>query len=176
MWLADRFTRGQAWVDLLMSAAHVDHEVTRGGRVVNVKRGQVFGSQAALAARWKWTRETVSVFLKHLQRSGMAADISTVRGAGIGYTLITISNYEVFQSGPARASDISSDIFPAICPDISSDIQKNGSTRSKEEKNPSEGPHPVKVKAIVAKAPAAAPRRLTLAEEWAARPEGTVTL
>lgn len=128
LWLRERFTRGQAWVDLLMSAAHADHQVVRGGRLIDVRRGQVYGSQAALAERWRWTRETVSTFLRDLQKAEMISDISTVRGADIGYTLLTIKNYEQYQERRSDASDISSDISP----DVSSDIQKKVTTRSKE--------------------------------------------
>jgi hypothetical protein len=124
LWLRERFTRGQAWCDLLMSANHTEHQLVRGGRPITVRRGQVYGSQVALARRWRWTRETVGLFLKDLNKAGMISDIIAVRGADIGYTLLTISNYERYQGVPAEVSD------------ISSDIPKNGSKRSKEGSPP----------------------------------------
>ena len=51
-----RFSRAEAWIDLLMSASHKDHDVTIGGRIINLKRGQVLTSQVALAQRWGWKR------------------------------------------------------------------------------------------------------------------------
>jgi hypothetical protein len=114
LWISERFSRGQAWADLLMSAAHVDHQVIRGGRAVPIKRGQVFTSQVSLAKRWRWDRETVSKFLQLLTTLGQISDISTLRGAGIGYTLFTVSNYERFQGSTDDDADISPGIAPRI--------------------------------------------------------------
>ena len=96
-----------------MAAAHVEHQVIRAGRAITVPRGSVLTSQVALAGRWEWNRKSVIAFLKLLRSLDMVADISAVRGAGIGYTLLSIKNYERFQGAPPAVADISGDIsFP----------------------------------------------------------------
>lgn len=133
LWGSERFSRGQAWVDLLLDAAHTDHEVVRGGRVIAVPRGAVFTSQSGLAERWSWTRETVGKFLKLLEKQAMIADISAVRGAGIGYTLFRISNYKRFQSNGHAASAISPDISPDVKPTFRRHSEE-GSKHGKKQK------------------------------------------
>jgi len=103
MWTSDRFTKGQAWVDLVLSAAFEDHEVFIVHGPAWVKRGHVLTTQVTLAKRWKWNRETVRLFLRELERHFMAA-IETSNASATGYTLITILNYEKFQGDPDNAS------------------------------------------------------------------------
>ncbi len=49
LWLAEPFTRGQAWVDLLMLANHTDGYLRKRGIRVEVRRGQVGWSEGKLA-------------------------------------------------------------------------------------------------------------------------------
>ncbi len=97
IWIGERFTRGQAWVDLLLEAAYQDHEAILGSVVVPVRRGQVLTSQVALAARWRWNRRTVRCFLHVLQRL-MMITIGTSKRTEAGYTLVTILNYDLYQT------------------------------------------------------------------------------
>ncbi len=96
LWLMERFTRGQAWADLLLLAAHRDHICTTGNVATPVGRGQVLTSQMKLAERWRWNRETVARFLKLLRTLEMAS-IETSKRTDTGYTLITLLNYERLQ-------------------------------------------------------------------------------
>jgi len=96
LWLRERFTPGQAWVDLIGKAEYRDTEVFRGGNWIPVKRGCVFTSQAALAARWRWDRETVRRFLASLESAGMC-HIRTSKQTESGYTLIEVVNYDIYQ-------------------------------------------------------------------------------
>jgi hypothetical protein len=125
VWLGERFTRGQAWVDLLMHAAHEEHQVVRGGRARTVPRGAVLTSQLALAKRWRWDRKTVVRFLRLLISLDMIRDISAVRGAGIGYTLLTLKNYARFQSDTRATLDISTDISRPISRPTGEDFQRD---------------------------------------------------
>ncbi len=121
LWLRERFTRGQAWVDLIMLASHSDHESTQGNRPLTVHRGQVLTSQISLAGRWKWDRETVRRFLRLLESLTMC-HIETSKATDTGYTLITLLNYGPYQGDedeqfePAPASDAPS--MPHRCPTI----------------------------------------------------------
>lgn len=103
LWNSQRFSKGQAWVDLLLLASHADHEVLMGNQPIGVKCGQVLTSQTRLAAKWLWTRKSVNAFLTLLKRDNQV-DIRTSKETETGYTLITIKNYEKFQ-GSLSASD-----------------------------------------------------------------------
>ena len=45
LWNSERFSRGQAWVDLLLLASHAAHETPLGNQLIPVKRGQLLTSQ-----------------------------------------------------------------------------------------------------------------------------------
>ena len=66
MWLEEPFTRGQAWVDLLMLTNHADGHIRKRGIPIEVHRGELGWSEEALAERWKWSRGKVRRFLQEL--------------------------------------------------------------------------------------------------------------
>lgn len=92
LWNGERFSKGQAWVDLLLLANHKDKEILFGGEKITIKRGQHLTSSVRLAEKWKWDRKTVTAFLKLLEKENMI-----VRLADNKKTLITIKNYELYQ-------------------------------------------------------------------------------
>ena len=92
LWLAEPFTKGQAFWDLVAGANHADGKVICGNVVVEVKRGQNFTSELKMAERWKWSRNKVRAYLKLLENLEMATANGTAKG-----TLITIENYEIYQ-------------------------------------------------------------------------------
>ena len=53
LWLCEPFTRGQAWVDLLLLANHEDNFFYCREHKIEVKRGEVGWSQLKLAKRWR---------------------------------------------------------------------------------------------------------------------------
>jgi len=67
-WLAEPFTRGQAWVDLLLLANHKTGYIRKRGILIAVGRGQVGYSEESLVERWHWSRGKVRRFLSELQR------------------------------------------------------------------------------------------------------------
>lgn len=92
LWLAEPFTKGQAFWDLVARANHADAELLYGNTIVSVKRGQLFTSEVKLAERWQWSRNKVRRYLKLLESMKMSTASSTGNG-----TLITIENYSVYQ-------------------------------------------------------------------------------
>ena len=94
VWLGEPFTRGQAWVDLLMMACYADTDTTYNGKVIHVKRGQIRTSIRYLAKRWKRSVGWVDRTLKTLKMLKMCDTNGYTDG-----TLITIENYAKFQSG-----------------------------------------------------------------------------
>jgi hypothetical protein len=117
LWTRERFTRGQAWVDLILLASYTDHLVIQGNRPVSVKRGQILTSQVKLAARWSWNRKTVIGFLRSLKAASMA-DIETSKDTDTGYTLVTLLNYDLFQGAAREPLAIGPGSGAAIGPDI----------------------------------------------------------
>jgi hypothetical protein len=67
MWLSEKFTKGQAWVDLVGLANWNDTTAELRGIKFPVKRGQVARSERFLTKRWKWSRNKVRRFLNELE-------------------------------------------------------------------------------------------------------------
>jgi hypothetical protein len=102
MWLEKPFTKGQAWVDLLMLANHQDRKILLGNRTVTIQRGQIHTSELKLADRWGWGRKKVRAYLSLLENEKMATTIGTTQG-----TTITVENYASFQGvGPTKDTTI----------------------------------------------------------------------
>jgi len=99
-WLAEPFTRGQAWVDLLLLANHETGFIRKRGILIAVDRGQVGYSEESLAERWQWSRGKVRRFLIELERlSRISHKISekTVPKKTSVSSLICIVNYDKYQ-------------------------------------------------------------------------------
>jgi hypothetical protein len=97
LWLSRPFTIGQAWVDLLMQANYHESTVLHGYRPLTIQRGQVFTSLERLRTRWQRDRKTVRAWLLAFESDGMLTRASAY-GADGGYTLLTIRNYDRYQS------------------------------------------------------------------------------
>lgn len=93
LWTDKPFTKGQAWIDLIMMANYADSELLTKGRVVQIKRGQVFRTIGFLAERWGWSNKKVRAYLDLLKGQAMVTAEGTTEG-----TLITIENYETWQT------------------------------------------------------------------------------
>lgn len=97
MWCDDPFSRGQAWVDLLMIANHKDTHIRKRGIKISVSRGQVAWSERQLADRWKWSRGKVKRFLNELEDDHQIEQQNGTQNLNVT-SLITIINYERYQS------------------------------------------------------------------------------
>jgi hypothetical protein len=93
LWTSEKFSRGQAWIDLLMLANHKDAYIYARGVKLTVKRGQVGWSIKKLGERWQWSPNKVRKFLKDLENEHQIEhqknNVSTI---------ITIINYHDYQS------------------------------------------------------------------------------
>ena len=69
LWLSEPFTRGQAWVDLLLIANHKPQLLYKRNIPITIERGQVGWSQDKIAKRWRWGRKKVASFLKTLENA-----------------------------------------------------------------------------------------------------------
>jgi hypothetical protein len=92
LWLSEPFTRGQAWVDMIMLANFCDAWILVRGVKVEVKRGQLGWSETKLSERWGWSRSKLRAFFKLLEN-----DQQIEQQKNNVTTLITIINYETYQ-------------------------------------------------------------------------------
>lgn len=92
IWQNEVFSRGQAWIDLLLLAEWKDRKKRIGNDLVTVKRGSFHLSILILADRWKWSRNRVRRFLAILEEDGMITTERTPYG-----TTVTIVKYEDYQ-------------------------------------------------------------------------------
>jgi hypothetical protein len=92
LWTSQPFTRGQAWVDMLLLANHKDGCIYVRGNRLDVLRGQLGWSQLSLAGRWGWSRGKVKRFINELE-----IDQQIVQQNSHLSTIITIINYDEYQ-------------------------------------------------------------------------------
>lgn len=71
LWLAEPFTRGQAWVDLILLANHKAGHIRKRGVRIDLQAGECGWSERELAARWKWSRGKVRRFFDELEEDEM---------------------------------------------------------------------------------------------------------
>lgn len=96
-----KFSRFEAWIDLLMMMNHEDSKVILGNEIIEVKRGQRITSIRQLCERWRWSNTKVTQFLELLQNDGMAIIESDRKK-----TVITIVNYDFYQgTGDAKTTE-----------------------------------------------------------------------
>jgi hypothetical protein len=96
LWLSEPFTRGQAWVDLLLMANHKSGQIRRRGIRVNVQRGEVGISLRELAARWQWSVGKVQRFFAELKTDDQIYYRMDTENVSVT-TLICLTNYEKYQ-------------------------------------------------------------------------------
>ena len=105
LWLEKPFSKGQAWVDILLLAQGVETEKKYRGKIQHQKTGEVYTSILYLTNRWGWSRNKVYRFLDVLVKAemivvqGWTQNDTTVRtrnGTTNG-TIIGIVNWELYQ-------------------------------------------------------------------------------
>ncbi|MCH8942073.1 MAG: hypothetical protein IIA48_06515 [Bacteroidetes bacterium] len=117
-WFSERFTKAQAWVDLLLLASHKERTLFIKGVEINLQPGQLCHSQVSLAYRWKWNRKTVKKFLNILKKREMLYTKETNIT-----TIITIKTWVLYQGGGQQNGQRT---------DSETDTNKNGKNVKKE--------------------------------------------
>lgn len=92
LWTAEPFTKGQAWVDLLLMANYETSKFTVRGIWVTVNPGQLARGERFLAKRWSWSRIKTRMFLDWLE---IEQQIKQEKNRVI--TVISIVNWEQYQ-------------------------------------------------------------------------------
>lgn len=95
MWSEKPFSKGQAWIDLIMLANYEDKKVPYKGKIITCERGVVNLSISYIAERWGWSRDKTRKFLKLLESDGMVTVKATTHR-----TTITIENYAIYNDVP----------------------------------------------------------------------------
>jgi len=93
LWNEKPFSKGQAWVDILMMVNHETNKFVFGKQLVEVERGSCITSELKLSDRWGWSRHKVDDFLKLLQNDKMLGLKKDNKK-----TILEVCNYSHFQS------------------------------------------------------------------------------
>lgn len=97
LWLAEPFSKGQAWADLILSANHKPGIFWVRQVQINLERGQLGLSEITFSKRWKWSRGKVRRYLAMLENRGMIVQQKTPVTS-----VITICNYSTYQQEDAE--------------------------------------------------------------------------
>lgn len=128
----DEFSRRDAWHWLICNAAWKATAVRVAGKRVKLGRGELCFSVRFIAGKWGWSKSRVARFLHELADEGMietrlssgtVAGQSAGQRAGQSQSVITICNYDRFQSQAQGERDSERD----------SDDEKAGQSWDKEE-------------------------------------------
>lgn len=92
LWLSEKFTKAQAWIDLFANANHKDGSFWVRGNEVKIKRGQIGWSELTMCQRWCWSKNKVRRYLKWLETKQQIEQQKTYIT-----TIITIKNYDMYQ-------------------------------------------------------------------------------
>lgn len=119
LWTLEPFTRGQAWVDLILLANFERGYILVRGNKINVERGQVGWSELKLSERWKWSRSKVRTFFKLLE-----SEQQIVQQKNKLSSIISIVNYDEYQKQDNRTDN----------KETTEGQQKDTKKKNKEEK------------------------------------------
>ena len=96
LWKDEPFTRGQAWVDMILMANHADGYIRIQGMRIDVKCGDLAWSEVNLARRWRWSRGKVRRFMLELSNTSMITRKNHQK-TDKRKNIITINNYFKYQ-------------------------------------------------------------------------------
>lgn len=107
-WIFQDAEKFKWWIDLLLAASHEDVKTLVGGRLIEVKRGQLIASLEYLAKRWSVSKRTVLKFMQLLESDGMCNRCSNRK-----VTIVTICNYDSYQAKEeVEVTDVVTDKYP----------------------------------------------------------------
>lgn len=127
LWNCEPFSRGQAWIDLLLMANHKENKVMINGNLIVIKTGERVTSIRKLSERWKWSTCKVKHFLKQLESDKMIECLSDT-----SKTVIKIVNYEKYQENNTPLSLENTG--------LSGKVPNTEQTQKKHEKNTEQTP------------------------------------
>ena len=93
VWEDKPFTKGQAWIDLLLSVNHEEKKFLLGNEIVICERGSMITSVRKLSERWEWSNTKTVNFLNLLENDGMIEQKKDTKK-----TVLTIVKYSDYQT------------------------------------------------------------------------------
>ena len=124
-----RFSKFEAWIDILLRANHKETEILMDYKLVKVKPGQFITSEVKLSNDWNWNRKTVRKFLTMLESEEMILKKGTAR-----WTSITVAKWASYQSdGQLNGQGVGQGVGQAM--DRGLDTDKNVKNDKNEKKN-----------------------------------------
>ena len=93
IWEEKPFSRGQAFIDLILMVNHEDKKIMFNGTLTEIKRGSGITSIRKLSDKWGWSKNKVDHFLKQLQSDEMISYKKDTKK-----TVVSIENYDLYQS------------------------------------------------------------------------------
>ena len=128
LWEDRPFSRGQAWIDLLLMANHEDKKVMFGGKVIEIKRGEKITSIRTLCERWGWSNSKVKYFFQQLKCEKMLVYKSDTKK-----TVYSIVNYNDYQEVEEYKNDTKT--TPKRNKSISKTYQKHTNNNDNNDNN-----------------------------------------
>ena len=120
IWTAKPYSKGQAWLDLLLKASHEKTDFLYSESLIHLNRGQVVVSHRKLSETWGWSKDKVSRFLTLLKNEGMVK--IEVRH---GVSIITICEYTKYQDDKKHNNDSGKDSDKDASKDSDKDTDKD---------------------------------------------------
>ena len=131
LYFAEKFTRMQAWLDLLLLAEYKPRVLCVRGIRVPLERGQLALSIRELAVRWQWGVNKVQSFLKELV---VSEKIDTQKSNVVN--VITICKYEKYQIiDDSKSDEIDTQIDTQTDTQIDTQIDTQGKKKVTKEKD-----------------------------------------
>jgi len=97
VWHGEPFTRGQAWVDLLLLANHAPTRTMIDGKVIDLEPGSYVTSIRRLADRWERSPKWTMKFLDLLESDNMI-ETQIVGNGNAKRTVLFIVKYGIYQA------------------------------------------------------------------------------
>ena len=92
LWNIKPFSKGQAWIDLILQANYTESKTLIGNKLESVEKGSFITSELKLMNCWGWSKNKVRAFLQYLENENMIIKISNQKR-----TIIKIVNYSLYQ-------------------------------------------------------------------------------
>lgn len=103
LWKEKPFSKGQAWIDMLLLANHDDNKFLLGNELVKVEQGSFITSEIKLMERWGWGKSKTRAFLDLLQSDGMIVKKSDRKKTTI--TIVNYKEYSVYETTSRPRAD-----------------------------------------------------------------------
>lgn len=130
-----KFSKYEAWLDLLMMANHRETKVVIGNEVITLQKGQFITSELKLMEAWGWGKSKTRNFLKLLEEDGMIKRVADRKK-----TTITICNYNAYHETEteSRLQTDHKQTMNGLSPDTDKNVKndkniKNNNIRHKYE-------------------------------------------